>query len=100
MNQNIIIPRAYSMPSPKSGNPVANQYTIRTCDGVFFQSYGSVIAFRDYATGKITLDESRWDYSRTTGKYRNAFLGENTADTRKKIKSGEYILADLNSNRI
>jgi hypothetical protein len=93
-------PRVSQMISPKSGNPVANQYTIRTCDGVFFQSYGSIIAFRDYATGKITLDESRWDYSRTTGKYRNAFLGENTADTRKKIKSGEYAIANLNSNRI
>jgi len=34
------------------------------------------------------------------GKYRNEFLREGIADTRKKIKSGEYALADLNSNRV
>jgi hypothetical protein len=33
----------------------------------------------------------------TTGKYRNQFLGETKKDTEAKIKSGEYILADLNS---
>jgi|TARA_R100000479_G_scaffold54981_1_gene26072 hypothetical protein len=47
--------------------------------------------------GKVFLDKNYWDYSTTTGKYRNAFLGENIAETRKKIKSGEYILVDLNA---
>lgn len=78
---------------------VANQFIITTSDGEYFQSYQTVIAFRDN-TGKVTLDKNNWDYSRTTGKYRNAFLREGIADTRKKIKSGEYALADLNSNRI
>jgi len=44
---------------------------------------------------KIILDSYYWDYSRTTGKYRNQFLGEGIADTRAKIESGEYKLADL-----
>jgi hypothetical protein len=83
------------MNSPKSGYPVANQFEIQTKDGVYFQSYRTIIAFRAN-DGAITLDENYWDYSRTTGKYRNEFLGENTAETRKKIKSGEYKLADLN----
>lgn len=78
---------------------VANQFIITTSDGEYFQSYQTVIAFRDN-TGKVTLDKNNWDYSRTTGKYRNAFLREGIADTRKKIKSGEYALADLNHNRI
>lgn len=78
---------------------IANQFIITTGDGEYFQSYQTIIAFRDN-TGKVTLDEKYWDYSRTTGKYRNAFLREGIADTRKKIKSGEYALADLNSNRI
>ena len=43
------------------------------------------------------LDEHYWDYSATTGKYRNQFLGEGIAETRAKIESGEYILIDLNS---
>ena len=78
-----------------SGNSVPNQFIIYTSEGTYFQSYDSVIAFRDN-NGKITLDDYYWDYSRTTGKYRNEFLGEYIKDTRAKIESGEYKLADLN----
>jgi hypothetical protein len=42
------------------------------------------------------LDQKYWNYSNTTGKYRNIFLNETIKDTRKKIKSGEYKLTDLN----
>ena len=83
------------MTSNSSGNPVANQFIIYTDKGTYFQSYNSVIAFRDNER-KITLDEYYWDYSRTTGKYRNQFLGEGIADTRAKIELGVYKLADLN----
>ena len=83
------------MTSNSSGNPVANQFVIYTDEGTYFQSYNSVIAFRDNER-KITLDEYYWDYSRTTGKYRNEFLGEHIAQTRAKIESDEYKLADLN----
>ena len=41
------------------------------------------------------LNINAWDYSRTTGKYRNMFLGETKRETEKKIKSGAYILKDL-----
>ena len=82
------------MTSNSSGNPVANQFVIYTDDGTYFQSYNSVIAFIDN-NRKIILDSYYWDYSRTTSKYRNQFLGEGTADTRAKIESGEYKLADL-----
>ena len=83
------------MKSNSSNRPVANQFILYTPDGNYFQSYQSVIAFRAN-DGKITLDEYYWDYSPTTGKYRNQFLGEGIADTRAKIESGEYKLADLN----
>ena len=83
------------MTSNSSGNPVANQFVIYTDEGTYFQSYNSVIAFRDNKR-KIILDSYHWDYSRTTGKYRNQFLGEGIVDTRAKIDSGEYELADLN----
>ena len=46
--------------------------------------------------GDIYLDRNYWDYSVTTSKYRNLFLGETKRETEKKIKSGEYILTDLN----
>jgi len=80
------------------GNKIANQFRITdTVDGrnvYYFQSYKSIIVKR--VNGKTYLDEYYWDYSTTTGKYRNQFLFENITETRKKIKSGEYILTDLN----
>ena len=85
-----------NMESPRTRQPVANQFEIRTEDGIYFQSYRTIIAFRQYGSGQVTLDRDSWDYSRTTGKYRNQFLGETTAETRRKIKSGEYKLEDLN----
>ena len=83
-----------NMTSPR-GNKVANQFIITDNGDEYFQSYRSIIAKR--SKGKIYLDDYYWDYSTTTGKYRNEFLGERIADTRKKIDSGEYILTDLNS---
>jgi len=78
------------------GNKVANQFLVTDDKGdEYFQSYRSMIAKK--SQGKIYLDEYYWDYSTTTGKYRNDFLGEGIADTRKKIETGEYILTDLNS---
>ena len=79
-----------------SGNKVANQFEIFTDDGVYFQSYQTMIAFKPYG-GKTQLDRDAWDYSTTTGKYRNIFLHEKKAETEAKIKSGEYILTDLNA---
>ena len=83
-----------------AGNDVPNQFEIRTDKGVYFQSYQSTIAFRPYYENgkreKIILDENKWDYSCTTGKYRNMFLGENKKETQKKIDSGKYELANLN----
>ena len=83
------------MTSNRSGRPVANQFIIYTSEGRYFQSYDSIIAFKDNK-GNVTLDDYTWDYSRTTGKYRNEFLGEGIVDTRAKIESGKYKLADLN----
>lgn len=81
------------------GNIIANQFEIRTDEGIYFQSYDSIIAFRPFAPiSKIQLDQKYWNYSTTTGKYRNIFLGEDKKTTEKKIKSGEYVLTNLNNN--
>lgn len=86
-----------NMISERSGRSVANQFIISTEDGRYFQSYGSVIAFVPFGSfNKTQLDKDRWDYSTTTGKYRNQFLGETKKETRAKIDSGEYVLVDLN----
>lgn len=94
-----------------NGNAVPNQFII-TGYGKFrnehgeqkrslieiFQSYETVIA-KIITKGwrqTVFLDKDKWDYSITTGKYRNQFLRETIAETRKKSKSGEYKLVDLN----
>ena len=72
-----------------------NQIIIYTDNSVLFQSYDSVIA--KIGNGTTFLDENKWDYSKTTGKYRNIFLGETKKETEKKINSGIYILTNLNN---
>jgi hypothetical protein len=76
------------------GNKIANQFIIYTDTGSIFQSYNSTIVKID---GENTyLDKTYWNYSKTTGKYRNIFLNESKKDTENKIKTGQYILTDLN----
>lgn len=78
------------------GNTIANQFEITTPEGRYFQSYKSMIVFIPNDGRKIQLDKRYWDYSKTTGKYRNIFLGENKKETEAKIAAGIYELTDLN----
>jgi len=80
----------------RNNNTVPNQFIIRDRKNkkTWFQSYDSIIVKWD--DNQIYLDEYYWDYSVTTGKYRNQVLCENINETRKKIDSGEYILTNLN----
>jgi hypothetical protein len=77
-----------NMLSPQ-GNPVPNQFIITDGNKTKFQSYDSIIAVKE--EGKKTIIGKDWDYSVTTGKYRNLFLGETKAETQKKIDNGTYI---------
>ena len=79
------------------GQPVKNQFYIfdQNNSVVMFQSYNSIIVKR-YNNGNVELDQNYWDYSFTTGKYRNVFLAEKKPETEKKIKQGIYKLVDLN----
>ena len=83
-----------------NGNTIANQFIIATVNGkirqTIFQSYQSLIGIKCFHTRKTFLDKNFWDYSVTTGKYRNQFLNETKKETEAKIKSGEYKLVDLN----
>jgi hypothetical protein len=80
----------------KNGQAVPNQFIIMDDSGnEYFQSYDSMIAVKRL-NGDVVLDVTCWDYSTTTGKYRNQFLGEKKAETIKKINSGIYKLEGLN----
>jgi hypothetical protein len=70
------------------GNVVPNQYDIRIGNRRIFKSY-------EIRNEKVYLDTKYWKYSNTTGRYRNMFLGETQKETEVKIKSGEYVLTDL-----
>lgn len=64
-----------NMISNTSGRAVANQFLINDLDAckITFQSYASKIAEIDDSKKVITIYPD-WDYSRTTGKYRNQFF--------------------------
>ena len=85
----------------RGGNDLANQLIMSDPHGETFVSYGSKIAYRSHKQfGKrgeeIILDEYYWDYSRTTGKYRNEFLGFGVDECRRRIKEGLIVLKNLN----
>ena len=52
-----------------------NQFVIFTNNGIYFQSYNSVIA--KYHCGKLQVSE-KWDYSNTTRKHFYIFLEDYT----------------------
>ena len=58
------------------------------------KSYNTTIAMRKGQ--EVIIDLRYYNYSASTGKHRNYFLGETLKDTDKKIKNGEYQTADLN----
>lgn len=78
------------------GNIIPNQFTIDDGDRILFQSYKSIIAIKYPYTRQVILDNGTWNYSNTTSKYRNIFLGETTKETTAKIKDGTYELSNLN----
>ena len=96
------------------GNKIANQFIIENeiedlHTEIYFQSYDSTIVKKvkkmtsDFNRSpimqyeeKIYLDKKYWDYSVTTGKYRNIFLNETKRETEKKIANGTYELTNLN----
>ena len=78
-----------NMVTVKNYEGALNQFLIIGDGYTLFQSYSSPIAL-------VTVDGQvyifrKWDYSKTTGKYRNLFLNETKKETEAKIKSGEYI---------
>jgi len=82
-----------------NGNKVPNQFIIEDDNATYFQSYNSMIVkIEDNGSlpDKVYLDETYYNYSRTTSKYRNIFLNMTTKDIDAKIKSGAFILTNLN----
>lgn len=94
--------RVENLTSPKSGNPVPNQFAIHTGVGIYFQGYNTLIAFVPRnARDQIIFDINSWDYSRTTSKYLRAFVDRfanvpSYKNLRQLAKSEHVTLQDLN----
>ncbi len=87
----------------RSGNVVPNQTILSCPKGKTFVSYGSKIVFQSKSRSsidglplEIIVDEYYWDYSRTTGKYRNEFMNMGVQDVRNYIKEGRIKVGNLN----
>lgn len=92
--------RVRNMTSPRTGQPVANQFIIEDDKGrETFQSYRTTIATIDRgpSCADVVLDTSALEYSVTTSKYLYQFLGGVTRqEVLARIERGEYRVADLN----
>jgi len=95
--------KVHNLNSPRTGNPVANQYEITTKGNYIFQSYNSIIAKINRTSGNIIIDDYYWDFSVTTLKYLKEFLYYTTHkrlsknEIKKCIETGEIKTANLNS---
>jgi len=58
--------------------------------------FSLIIAFEPKDGSPTQLDEKYYNYSITTSKYRNSFLCCNSKEVEARIKSGEFILTNLN----
>lgn len=75
-----------------------NQFIITTNEGTYFQSYDSVIAYKDRKTGIIKVTPY-WDYSNTTRKHFYLFLEDYTRYT-PSGKKCEYVRNLIKENKI
>lgn len=68
---------------------VNNQFEIITEEGIYFQSYDSVVAFKSN-NGRVVLGED-YRYSRTTMKYLIQFLGvDSIKHVDREIEAGNW----------
>lgn len=74
-----------------NGNKIANQFIIDCGTMVIFQSYESNIIKIDYQNKTITVYED-YNYSRTTGKYRNKFFTDNGFYELNTLKALEHAI--------
>ena len=79
-----------------NGNYVPNQFIITDGERITFQSYNSTIIEIDRKKKTLTIFLD-YNYSMTTGKYRNMFLADNgfyglsnIKDLNKAIEAGSY----------
>ena len=86
-----------NMISNRSGKPIANQFIITINGLIIFQSYVSVIAVTRWNKENVILDETHYNYSRTTSKYLYRFLNFGKDEIDLRLASGSLRFANLNN---
>ena len=91
-----------NMTSAKTGKAIPNQFLIRDKGYIWFQSYKSIIGIVT-PDNTLLLDKDKWDYSRTTAKYRNAFVATyfnskyaSRDGIKEGVEDGKIIMTGLN----
>lgn len=81
-----------NIPKAKNFKGLKNQFITIFEDGVYFQSYDTMIVKVDYL-GEILLDQDYWRFgqTQTTNKHFYAFLKEHYGDLPKGKVNKEYI---------
>ncbi len=89
--------KAFNMAS-SNGRKVPNQIIIMDGNKRYFQSYDVIISMTDTSKDfcQTYLDEKYWNYSKTTSKYLNEYLGMTSKYVKNAIERGELILTNLN----
>lgn len=77
-----------NLTSPRTGNPVPNQFNIACTNGRMFQSYDSLVAV--YTNGRLYLTGNH-EYSVTTSKYATQWTGYTLKERRAGLASGEIV---------
>lgn len=86
-----------NMVSPRTGNPVANQFVITGNGTTTFQSYNSTIAVIDWNEKTVKIGND-WNYSTTTGKYRNSFFDDNYFSDMRDTKGMNRIMKKVDKD--
>ena len=89
--------RVDNMVSPRTGRPVANQFIISGNGTTTFQSYESTIAVIDWNEHTVKIGND-WNYSTTTGKYRNSFFDDNDFSDMKDTKGMNKVMKEVDKN--
>ena len=86
-----------NMESPRTGREVANQFIIEGDGKTIFQSYNSTIAVIDWNEKTVKIGDD-WNYSTTTGKYRNAFFYDNDFSDMSNSKDMNQIMKKVDED--
>ena len=90
--KNKYVNRLKGTPKVTQLNGIANQLLIHYSNATVFQSYNSIIAIQYKDNGKVILGKD-YNYSKTTSKYLNLFLGlSSSIEVKKNIESGLYTI--------